>query len=149
MQNTPAPTPPSVIVATNGVEDEDSRDVSRASSIDRESEGEMTPNKRARRNGSQAANKRLKATISRLNEEDDDVAIKTEVAEAKVLKADLESESSNDATLSSTVFDLNTIGTRPVRAVVANQAAISEAQNGLDESRCALSPAGLCFICAM
>ncbi len=83
LHETPNATPPSGLVAsaTNGVDgDDDSRDVSRASSVDRDSETEqLVPatnnnNKRSKRAGTQMANKRLKATISKLNRSEADEA---------------------------------------------------------------------------
>ena len=108
-------------------------------------------NKRSKRTGSQMANKRLKATLDRLNENVDDLPtgavppsmIKSESSSAasgpivvpKLLpaKPEVESESSNDGL--SSVFDASNIGTKPVKAVLPSPSAQvdSPQQNGVDD----------------
>ena len=148
MQETPVATPPSGL--TNGESEShapaDSRDVSRASSVDRDTEDETasaaaTPGKRqSRRNGGHILSKKLKVSISKLNSEEEERASgggsgsgsggdqgKAAAASASS-KPEIESESSNDAS----IFDMNAVVTRPIKMTLDAQALL---QNGPDDLR--------------
>ena len=149
MQETPVATPPSGL--TNGEGEShapaaDSRDVSRASSVERDTEDETasaaaTPGKRqSRRNGGHILSKKLKVSISKLNSEEEERASgggggsgssgdqgKAAPASASS-KPEIESESSNDAS----IFDMNAVVTRPIKMTLDAQALL---QNGPDDLR--------------
>ena len=148
MQETPVATPPSGL--TNGESEShapaDSRDVSRASSVERDTEDETasaaaTPGKRqSRRNGGHILSKKLKVSISKLNSEEEERASgggvgsgsggdqgKAAAASASS-KPEIESESSNDAS----IFDLSALATRPMKTTLDAQALL---QNGPDDLR--------------
>ena len=147
MQETPVATPPSGL--TNGESEShapaaDSRDVSRASSVERDTEDETasaaaTPGKRqSRRNGGHILSKKLKVSISKLNSEEEERASgggsgsggdqgKAAPASASS-KPEIESESSNDAS----IFDMNAVVTRPIKMTLDAQALL---QNGPDDLR--------------
>ena len=142
MQETPAATPPPG--STNGVEVDhvDSRDLSRASSTERDTEDEtaataavaattsaavtQTGKRSSRRNGSHVFNKRLKVSISKLHNEDESAG--GDQAGKESSKPEIESESSNDAS----IFDLNAVVTRPIKTTLDAQALL---QNGPDDVR--------------
>ena len=157
MQETPIATPPSGL--TNGVDADhaaaDSRDASRASSIERDTEDETAAQapaaaaaapgaagtsaaaaqaggKRAsRRNGGHILNKKLKVSISKLNNDEEErgvVGDQGKATAAAPCKPEIESESSNDAS----IFDLSAVVTRPIKTTLDAQALL---QNGTDDLR--------------
>ena len=119
----------------------DSRDISRASSVERDDSsnhssflhgtnrrthtnseneaeddaGSSSRRKLSKRTANIATNKKLTAAVKRLNEEDEDMPSETVPASGE---NSLDFDGSNSS--------------RPVRTVVANAAAISEAQSGLN-----------------
>ena len=150
MQETPIATPPSGL--TNGADADhaaDSRDVSRASSVERDTEDETAApaaaqaagGKRAsRRNGGHVLNKKLKVSISKLSTDEEERGSgsgsgggsggdqgKAAPASASS-KPEIESESSNDAS----IFDLSALATRPMKTTLDAQALL---QNGPDDLR--------------
>ena len=155
LQETPVATPPSGL--TNGVDAADhvvdSRDVSRASSIERDTEEETTApaapplaaaaiaagtsavtlaaggKRSSRRNGGHILNKKLKVSISKLNndEEERGAGVGSDQGMAPP-KPEIESESSNDAS----IFDLSAIVSRPIKTTLDARALL---QNGQDDLR--------------
>ena len=154
MQETPVATPPSGL--TNGESEShapaaDSRDVSRASSVERDTEDETAAassaataqsaaggKRQSRRNGGHILSKKLKVSISKLNSEEEERASgggsgssgdqgKAAAASASS-KPEIESESSNDAS----IFDMNAVVTRPIKMTLDAQALL---QNGPDDLR--------------
>ena len=148
MQETPVATPPPPPPgSTNGVEADhvESRELSRASSTERDTEDETAATAAAaattttsaavtqagskrssRRNGSHVFNKRLKVSISKLHNEDESGG--GDQAGKESSKPEIESESSNDAS----IFDLNAVITRPIKTTLDAQALL---QNGPDDLR--------------
>ena len=158
MQETPIATPPSGL--TNGADADhaaDSRDVSRASSVERDTEDETVApaaaaaaqaaqaagGKRAsRRNGGHVLHKKLKVSISKLSNDEEErgsgsgsgsggdqgMAAPASASASAPSKPEIESESSNDAS----IFDLSAVVTRPIKTTLDAQALL---QNGPDDLR--------------
>ena len=155
MQETPIATPPSGL--TNGAGDgvdlnvavDNSRDVSRASSVERDTEDETAApaaaaaavKRQSRRNGGHVVlPKKLKVSISKLNSEEEERGGggsssgsggdqgKAPLASAVSSKPEIESESSNDAS----IFDLSAVVSKPIKMTLDAQTLL---QNGQDDLR--------------
>ena len=163
MQETPIATPPSGL--TNGVDADhaaaDSRDASRASSIERDTEDETAAaqapaaaaaaalgaagtsaaaaqagGKRAsRRNGGHILNKKLKVSISKLNndEEERGVVVVGGGDQGKATAAaPCKPEIESESSNDASIFDLSAVVTRPIKTTLDAQALL---QNGTDDLR--------------
>lgn len=161
MQETPIATPPSGL--TNGVDADhaaaDSRDASRASSIERDTEDETAAaqapaaaaaalgaagtsaaaaqagGKRAsRRNGGHILNKKLKVSISKLNndEEERGVVVGGGDQGKATAAAPCKPEIESESSNDASIFDLSAVVTRPIKTTLDAQALL---QNGTDDLR--------------